>query len=55
MNAQAIEQVLDQARTLAEKDAYDFPYGLFNTQDMAYIEKAIEALASETKTLKGAE
>ena len=49
MNAQEIEQVLDQARTLAEKDEYDFPYSLFNTQDMAYIEKAIDMLKQQAQ------
>ncbi len=44
MTAQEIEQVLDQAQTLAQADEYDFPYSLFNTQDMAYIEKAIELI-----------
>ena len=44
ITADQIEQVLDQARTLAENDEYNFPYSLFNTQDMAYIEKAIELI-----------
>ena len=47
MTAQEIEQVLDQALALAEADEYDFPYSLFNTQDMAYIEKAIELVKSK--------
>ena len=52
MNAQEIEQVLDQARTLAEKDEYDFAYTQFNTQDMAYIEKAIDMLKQQAEELK---
>ena len=38
-----IEKILDKARQLAEADGYDyFPHALFNSEDMAYIEKAIE-------------
>jgi len=47
ITAEQVEQVLDHARTLAEKDEYDFAYSMFNTQDMAYIEKAIDMLKQQ--------